>query len=663
MISSKLDQLCINTIRTLAIDGVQKAKSGHPGMPMGMASVAYVLWTKHLNHNPENMHWQNRDRFILSGGHGSMLLYSLLHLTGYKVTLDDLKSFRQLGSKTPGHPEYGHTDGVEVTTGPLGQGFTNGIGMAIAQKYLAARYNMPGFKIVDCHIYATLGDGDLMEGITAEAASLAGHLKLGNLIYLYDDNHISIDGSTDIAFTEDRAKRFEAYGWHVQKVKDGNDLKAIDKAIQLAKNEKSRPSIIMIRTHIAYGSPNKHDTAEAHGSPLGEEEVKLTKEFYGWDPNKQFYIPEKALSKFRNAIQAGKKKEMKWNEKFAAYKQKFPESAAELENIRQGNFGEEWKKALPVFTDAMATREASGKILNAIAPLLPSMIGGSADLAPSNNTFVKSMGEFQPGNYQGRYLRYGVREHAMGSIMNGMAVTDGIIPYGGTFFVFSDYMRPAIRLASLMKIRPIYVFTHDSIGVGEDGPTHEPVEHLAALRCIPNMISLRPSDANETVAAWKFAIEYKTGPVALLLTRQKLPTIDRTKYPSADNLVKGAYVLIENSSTPDLILIGTGSEVQLALNTYDQLVKEGIKVRVVSMPSWELFERQTEEYRGSVLPPNIKKRIAIEAGITMGWEKYVGECGRIIGMNSFGTSAPADAIFKHFGFTVENVIKTVKEIL
>ncbi len=661
--SSTLDQLCINTIRTLAMDGVQKAKSGHPGMPMGMAPVAYVLWTKHLNHNPANMHWQNRDRFVLSGGHGSMLLYSLLHLTGYKVSLDDLKSFRQLGSLTPGHPEYGHTDGVEVTTGPLGQGFTNGVGMAIAQKYLAARYNRPGFDVVDYHIYATLGDGDLMEGITSEAASLAGHLKLGNLIYFYDDNHISIDGPTEIAFTEDRAKRFEAYNWHVQKVDDGNDIEAIDKAIQLAKKETGRPSIIMVRTHIGFGSPNKQDTAEAHGTALGDEEIKLTKKNYGWDPEKQFFIPDEALAQFRKALDEGKKKEDAWQKLFAEYKKQNPELATEIENIRNGNFGEAWKKALPAFTDAMATREASGKILNAIVPFLPSMIGGSADLAPSNNTFVKSMGEFQPGNYGGRYLRYGVREHAMGGIMNGMAVTDGIIPYGGTFFVFSDYMRGSIRLACIMGIRPIYVFTHDSIGVGEDGPTHEPVEQLAALRCIPNMISLRPSDANETVAAWKFAIEHKTGPVALLLTRQKLPTIDRTKYPSADNLTKGAYILIENSSTPDIILIGTGSEVQLALGAYEQLVKEGVKVRVVSMPSWELFERQSKEYRNSILPPNVTKRVAVEALITMGWEKYVGDSGRIIGMHSFGTSAPVDVIFKHFGFTVENVVKTVKEIL
>ncbi len=661
--ASSLDQLCINTIRTLSIDGVQKAKSGHPGMPMGMAPVAYILWSKYLNHNPANMHWHNRDRFVLSGGHGSMLLYSLLYLTGYDLPLEELMKFRQLGSKTPGHPEYRHTDGVEVTTGPLGQGFANGVGMAIAQKYLGARYNKPGFKIVDYTIYATLGDGDLMEGITAEAASLAGHLKLSNLIYIYDDNHISIDGPTELAFTENRGKRFEAYGWHVLKVKDGNDLKAIDKAIRLAKKETGRPSIIMIRTHIGYGSPNKHDTAEAHGSPLGEEEVKLTKKAYGWDPEKQFYIPEKALKQFRKSVETGKKKEARWNTKFAEYKKKYPELAAELENIRSGNIGEEWKKVLPKFSEAMATRDASGKVLNAIAPLLPSMIGGSADLAPSNNTFVKSMGEFQAKSYENRYMRYGVREHAMGAIMNGMAVTDGMIPYGGTFFVFSDYMRPAIRLACIMGIRPIYVFTHDSIGVGEDGPTHEPVEQLAALRCIPNMISIRPADANETVASWKFAIEYKNGPVALLLTRQKLPTIDRGKYSSAENLVKGAYILIENSSTPDLILIGTGSEVPLALGAYDQLINEGLKVRVVSMPSWELFERQSKEYRNFILPPNVKKRIAIEALVPMGWEKYVGDDGKIIGMNSFGTSAPIDVIFKHFGFTVENVISKAKEIL
>jgi transketolase len=663
MKSTTIDQLCVDTIRTLSIDGVQKAKSGHPGMPMGFAPVAYTLWTRHLNHSPMNMHWHNRDRFVLSGGHGSMLLYSMLYLTGYKVTLDDLKSFRQLGSKTPGHPEYRHTDGVEVTTGPLGQGFTNGVGMAIAQKYLAARYNRPGLKVVDYTIYATLGDGDLMEGITSEAASLAGHLKLGNLIYFYDDNHISIDGPTDLAFTEDRAKRFEAYGWQVLKVKDGNDLKALDLAIKRAKRETKRPSIIMVRTHIGYGSPNKHDTAEVHGSPLGEEEVKLTKKNYGWDPERQFYVPEKALAHFRKAVETGRKKEEKWNAKFAEYKKKFPELAGELENIRNGDFGDAWKNALPVFGEAMATREASGRTLNAIVPHLPSMIGGSADLTPSNNTLVKGMSDFRPGNYGGRYIRYGVREHAMGAIMNGMALTDGIIPYGGTFFVFSDYLRPSIRLASIMGIRPIYVFTHDSIGVGEDGPTHEPIEQLAALRCMPNMTCIRPADANETAAAWRYAIEHRNGPVALLLTRQKLPTIDRTKYPPAENLSKGAYTLAENSFDPDILLIGSGSEVQLALGAYEKLINEGIKARVISMPSWELFERQPQEYRDSVLLPSVKKRVAVEAGSCMGWEKYVGSEGRIIGLNTYGTSAPADAIFRHFGLTVENVLNKAREIL
>jgi transketolase len=658
-----LDQLCIDTIRTLSMDGVQKAKSGHPGMPMGMAPVAYVLWTKHLKYNPSNSRWQNRDRFILSGGHGSMLLYSLLYLTGYKLTLDDLKSFRQLESKTPGHPEYGLTDGVEVTTGPLGQGFTNGVGMAIAQKYLATRYNRPGFKIVDYFVYAMLGDGDLMEGVSGEAASLAGHLKLGSLIYFYDDNHISIDGSTDLAFTEDRAKRFEAYGWHVQKIKDGNDLRSIDKAIRIAKKETRRPSIIMVRTHIGYGSPHKQDTAEAHGAPLGEEEVKLTKKYYGWDPEKQFYVPEQALARFRKMIDVGKKKEAEWDARFAEYKKQYGDLAAEIENVRQGNFGEAWKKALPTFTDAMATRDASGKILNAIAPHLPTMLGGSADLTPSNNTYVKGLGEFQAGNYGGRYLRFGVREHAMGGILNGLVLTDGIIPYGGTFFVFSDYMRPAIRLACIMGIRPIYIFTHDSIGVGEDGPTHEPVEHLAALRAIPHITLIRPADANETVVAWRVAIEHTGGPVALLLTRQKLPTVDRTKYSSAENLAKGAYILAENSTSPDIIFIGSGSEVRLTLGAYEQLINEGRKARVVSMPSWEIFEKQSKEYRNFVLPPAVKKRIAVEAGVPMGWEKYAGDEGAIMGITKFGTSAPVDTIFKAYGFTVENVVARAKQML
>ena len=499
MNDTALDQLCINTIRTLAIDGVQRAKSGHPGMPMGAAAMAYVLWTRFLNHNPANPHWHNRDRFVLSAGHGSMLLYSLLHLTGYDLSLDDLKSFRQFGSKTPGHPEFHLTAGVETTTGPLGQGFANGIGMAIAQKYMAARYNRPNFDVVNYLVYGIAGDGDLMEGVSSEAASLAGHLKLGNIIYLYDDNHISIDGTTDFAFTEDRVKRFESYGWHVQSVADGNDLEGIDNAIRAAQNEKDRPSLIAVRTHIGFGSPNKHDTGEVHGTPLGDEEVKLTKKAYGWDPEKFFYIPQEALAHFRAALVSGKAKEEKWRTRFAEYKKAHTELATELENVREGKFGDEWKKALPAFgpeTGSMATREASGKVLNAIAPHLPTLIGGSADLRPSNNSHLKNYGEFQPGSYDGRNFHFGVREHAMGSILNGMTLTDGIIPFGGTFLIFSEYMRPPIRLAAIMGIRPIYVFTHDSIGLGEDGPTHQPIEQLASLRTIPKMTVLRPADPN-----------------------------------------------------------------------------------------------------------------------------------------------------------------------
>ncbi len=663
MATSTLDLLCINTIRTLAMDGVQKAKSGHPGMPMGMAPVGYLLWTKYLHHNPHNPKWKNRDRFILSGGHGSMLIYSLLHLTGYNLPLDELKKFRQLGSKTPGHPEYKHTDGVEMTTGPLGQGFTSSVGLSIAQQFLAARYNKPGFDILNYHVYTFCGDGDLMEGISSEAASLAGHLRLGNLICFYDNNHISIDGTTELSFTEDRAKRFEAYGWHVQQVEDGNDLDAVGKALELAKAETSRPSIIITRTHIGFGSPNKQDTSEAHGSPLGDDEIKLTKKAYGWDPEKQFFVPEEARKHMQLQIEVGAKKEAEWNELFSAYKKQHPELAAELEKIWNGDFGDAWKKALPVFTEPMATRDASGKTLAAIFPLLPTMLGGSADLTPSNNTFVKGTQDFQANNRAGRYIRYGVREHAMAGIMNGIALTDGMIPYGGTFFVFSDYMRGSIRLASIMGIRPIYVLTHDSIGVGEDGPTHQPIEHLASLRIIPNMTLIRPSDANETAMAWRVAIEHKTGPVALALTRQKLPTYDRTKFASAEGVAKGAYVLIENSSTPEIILIGSGSEVQFAVAAYEQLIKENVKARVVSFPSWELFERQPKEYRDSVFPPSVKKRVVIEAGVPFGWEKYVGDAGKILAISTFGISAPFEAVYKHFGLTADNVLASAKELL
>jgi transketolase len=662
---SALDQLCINTIRTLSMDGVQKAKSGHPGMPMGTAAMSYVLWTRHLKHSPSNPKWHNRDRFVLSAGHGSMLLYSLLQLTGYELTLDDLKNFRQHKSKTPGHPEFRWTPGVETTTGPLGQGFANGIGMAIAERYMAARYNRPNFEVVKYRIYGIVSDGDLMEGVSAEAASLAGHLKLGNIIYLYDDNHISIDGNTSLAFTEDVAKRFDAYGWHVQIVEDGNDLEAVHAAIKAAEEETGRPSLIKVRTHIGFGSPNKQDTSEAHGSPLGEEEVRLTKRKLGWDPEKHFEVPAEALQHFRRAVEQGKKWESLWGTMFESYKRSHQDLAGELENVRNGNLGDDWKRALPVYgpETSIATREASGKALNALAPVLPTLIGGSADLAPSNNTYLKGIPEFQANVYSGRNFRFGVREHAMGSLLNGMALTDGIIPYGGTFFVFSEYMRPPIRMAALMGIRPIYVFTHDSIGLGEDGPTHQPVEQFAALRAIPNITLIRPCDANETSMAWKVAIEHTSGPVALALTRQKVPTLDRTKYAAAENLAKGAYTLTENSKTPQIILIGTGSEVQFALGAYEQLVKENIQARVVSMPSWELFERQSKEYRDSVLTPSVKKRVIIEAGSPMGWHKYAGDGGMIIGLASFGESAPYEILYKEYGFTVENVLKKARELL
>lgn len=663
MSNPTLDQLCINTIRTLAIDGVQKAKSGHPGMPMGAAPMAYVLWTKFLKYNPSNPGWFNRDRFVLSGGHGSMLLYSLLHLSGFDLPLEELQKFRQLGSKTPGHPEYGHTAGVETTTGPLGQGFANGVGMAIAQRYLAATFNKPEFPVVDYSVYIMCGDGDLMEGVASEAASLAGHLKLGNIICLYDDNSISIDGSTSLAFSEDVGARFEAYGWHVQTVHDGNNLEKIETAVRHARQITDKPSLIKVKTHIGFGSPNKQDTAEAHGSPLGDEEVKLTKKTYGWDENKFFHIPDDVLNHMRNAGAAGKKKETEWQQLFNNYEKNFPDLARTLKNVLHGDFGDAWKKAVPFFTaenGTIATREASGKVLAAIAPHLPTLIGGSADLTPSNNTLVKGMQNFSPENYGGKYLRYGVREHAMGSIMNGIALTGGMIPYGGTFMIFSEYMRPPIRLAALMGIRPIYVFTHDSIGLGEDGPTHQPVEQFASLRAIPNITVIRPADANETAHAWKIAIEHSSGPVALALTRQKVPFIDRTKYASAELTSKGAYVLAENSTSPEIILIGTGSELQFAFGAYERLIADGVKTRIVSMPSWELFERQSNEYRASVFPASVKKRLAVEAGVELGWHKYATET---ITMSTFGQSAPYEALYKHFGFTADAVYERAQRML
>lgn len=653
-----IEKLSIDTIRLLSADAVQKANSGHPGMPMGAAAMAFALWTKHLNFDPTDPDWPNRDRFILSAGHGSMLLYSLLYLTGYDLTLDDLMNFRQPDSKTPGHPESHLTKGVETTTGPLGQGFANGVGFAIAQKFMAARYNKPGFDIFDYNIYGIVSDGDLMEGISSEAASYAGHLKLGNLIYLYDDNHISIEGSTNITFTEDTEKRFEAFGWHVQIVEDGNDPDKISEAIQNAKDEKDRPSIIKIRTHIGFGSPNKVDTAGAHGSPLGEEELRLTKTNLGWDPDKSFFVPEEVLAFYREIGSKGKVKQEDWNKLFSDYSKEFPDLANEYINFCDGKFPEGWKEALPVFDPkdgAVATRAASGKTINAIAKYFPTMIGGSADLEPSNDTFIKGEKSFQPGDYDGRNLHFGVREHSMGAELNGIALTKPMISYGATFLIFSEYMRPPIRLAAIMGIRTIFIFTHDSIALGEDGTTHQPIEQLISLRSIPNLIVIRPADANETAQAWRVALEHKTGPVSIILTRQKLPVLDQTKYAKADNLQKGAYILSDCEGKPDLIFIATGSEVQLALAAQEKLISQKINSRVVSIPSWELFDIQNDDYKEKVLPKDVKKRISIEAGSTLGWHKYTTDEGIAIGIDVFGKSAPGEWLMKEYGFSVENV--------
>lgn len=649
------DELCINTIRFLAIDAVEKANSGHPGMPMGDAPMAYVLWTRFLKHNPKNPAWPNRDRFILSAGHGSMLLYSFLHLTGYNLPLEELKKFRQWGSHTPGHPEHDLNIGVETTTGPLGQGFATGVGMAMAQKYLAGRYNKPGFKLFDYRIYGITSDGDLMEGVSNEAASIAGHLELGNIVYLYSDNKITIEGSTDLAFTEDVGKRFEALKWHVQKV-SGNDLEGIQRAIEAAQEETARPSIIIARTNIGFGSPGKQDTAEVHGAPLGPEEVKVTKKKLNWPLEPEFFIPDESLSIFRKAIEAGKRNEDEWNSLFRKYEKEYPELAAELKGILDNSRPGNWESALPKFDSkdgSVATRSASGKVLNSIAPKTPFLIGGSADLAPSNNTHLKGYDTFQPGR-SGRNIHYGVREHAMGSIMNGFALSS-LVPYAGTFLVFSDYMKPAIRLAALMGLQAIYVFTHDSIGLGEDGPTHQPIEHLAALRAIPNLTVIRPADANETAEAWKAALNNKKGPTAIILTRQGLPVLDREKYAPAQGLSKGAYVLADPQGAPDAIIIATGSEVAIALESYEELRKKGVNARVVSMPSWELFDSQDEAYKESVLPSAIKARVSIEAGAAFGWHKFVGTEGEAIGIDRFGASAPYKTLYEKFGFTAANL--------
>ncbi len=665
MKTETLEQEGINTVRILAADAVQKANSGHPGTPMGLAPVGHVLWTEIMNYNPLNPEWANRDRFILSCGHACMLQYIFLYLTGYPITMDDIKKFRQLHSKTAGHPEYGLLPGIEVTTGPLGQGFANGVGFAIAQKYMAARYNKPDFDIFDYKIYAICSDGDMMEGISSEAASIAGHLQLGNMVYLYDDNHISIEGNTNLAFDEDVAKRFEAYGWHVQVLADGNDLNALSAAIKNAQKETGRPSLIKVRTHIGYGSPNKHDTAAAHGSALGEAEVKLVKENFGFDPDKYFNVPGEVLNYYREAGKKGIEKEKDWNDLYKRYKEKYAEQANEYELLSSGKLPEGWKEKLPVFKtgEEIATRKASGKVLNAVADYLPNLIGGSADLAPSTDTNLEKYKSFSAENQAGRNLHFGIREHAMGAILNGLALSKYIIPYGATFLIFSDYMRPPIRLAAIMKIRPIFIFTHDSIALGEDGTTHQPVEQLTGLRSVPNMTVIRPADANETVQAWQVAIEHSDGPVALILTRQKIPVIDQEKYTKAVELEKGAYILSEPKTQPEIILIGTGSEVQLVLAAQQKLKEQNIAARVVSMPSWELFEKQDKDYKEKIFPGSLRKRLAVEAGSPLGWLKYVTDEGDVMGITRFGESAPGEEVMKEYGFTVENVVKRAKALI
>lgn len=660
---SELDELCIHTIRFLSAEAVQKANSGHPGMPIGMAPAAYVLWTKYIKHNPANPKWHNRDRFVLSAGHGSVLLYSLLHLAGYDLSLDELKNFRQWGSKTPGHPEYDPELGVEVTTGPLGQGISNAVGMAIAQKYLANYFNREGFPIIDYKIYVIASDGDLQEGVASEACSLAGHLGLDNLIVVYDDNHISIDGNTELSFTEDRAKRYEAYGWNVQEVKgDGNDMAAFEKALKNAGKEKQRPTLIKLRTHIAYGSPNKQDTAGAHGSPLGDDEIRLMKENCGWDPDTSFYVPEEVSAYMQEIAAKGAEAEDSWNKMFADYAKAYPDLAGQFRGAAEGKVGINLDEILPKFEagSSVATRKASGKVLDAVMPKLPLIMGGSADLTPSNNTRFTDAKDFQKDARDGRYIHFGIREHAMGAIINGISVSGLLRAYGGTFLVFSDYMRGAIRVAALSKYPSMFVFTHDSVGVGEDGPTHQPVEHVASLRTMPNLLVFRPADTNETAQAWKYVLENRDGPAALLLTRQGLAVLDQDRYGSAENVIKGAYVLV-SANKPEVLLLASGSEVGIAVGAAEKLAAEGITAQVVSMPCWELFEKQSQEYKDSVIPPLVKARVGIEAGVELGWSKWLGEKGIFIGMSSFGASAPAKVCFDNFGITVDNVLKAAKK--
>ena len=662
--AAALDQLCINTIRTLAMDAVQKANSGHPGTPMALAPLIYVLYTRHLKFNPRNPKWPDRDRFVLSAGHASMLQYAILFLTGYDVSLDDLKAFRQWGSKTPGHPEYRDTPGIEVTTGPLGQGFGNGVGFAIAERALAARFNQPGHDIVDHYTYAICSDGDLMEGVSAEAGSLAGHLGLGRLIYFYDDNHITIEGNTSLAFdTEDVCERFAAYGWHTQVVPDVNDLDALDRAIVAAKAD-PRPSFIRVRSHIAYGAPHKQDTAAAHGAPLGEDEVRAAKRFYGWPEDAQFLVPDEVLAQTRQAIQRGESAEAEWRARFDTYASGFGDLAREFEAEQKGELPKGWDAKIPSFAPSdgpMATRIASSKVMNAIAPAVPNFLGGAADLAPSTETNLKDMGDFERDSYGGRNFHFGIREHAMGAALNGMVLHGGLRPFGATFFIFSDYMRPPIRLAAIMKINPIYVWTHDSVGLGEDGPTHQPIEQLASLRAMPNMTIMRPADANETAICWRLAMEHKDGPVGLALTRQKLPIFDAESVKGAR---KGGYVLVrERKDVPDIILIGTGSEVQLCVDAAKMLEQQGVATRVVSLPCWEYFERQPQSYRDEVLPPRVTARLAVEAASPFGWRAYVGDRGAVIGLDHFGASAPGEVLFKEFGFTPQRVTERALELI
>ena len=674
--TADLDQLCINTIRTLSLDAVQKAESGHPGLPLGCAPLAYVLWTRFLRHNPQNPKWANRDRFLLSAGHGSMLLYALLHLTGYDLPLEELQRFRQYGSKTAGHPENVLTPGCEITTGPLGQGFANGVGMAMGAAHLSARFNKPEFSLIDHYVYAIVSDGDLMEGVASEAASLAGHLKLGKLIYLYDDNHVTIEGFTNLAFTENVPARFEAYGWHTSTVEDGNDLDAIERAIRDAQSVADRPSLISVKTTIGYGMPTA-GTRKAHSDAPGEEAVRETKRHLGWPEDKAFYIPEEALTHFRSALERGARQEEEWNALVGKYEQEHEDLGSAWRTTMSGELPDGWEAHLPSFENAkpMATRAASGEVINALAVHMPMLIGGSADLGPSNNTDIKDGGSFQPGSYEGRILHFGVREHAMGATLTGISLNGGLIPYGGTFMCFSDYMKPAIRLAALSEVQVVYVFTHDSIGLGEDGPTHQPIEHLAGLRAIPHLYVIRPADPHETREAWRIAISRRKAPTALVLTRQKVPVLDQTRFASAEGARRGAYILAEaentnaeagetnKKATPELILMATGSEVSLALEAREALQKEGTPTRVVSMPCWELFEEQTETYRHEVLPPAVTARLSIEAGARLGWDRYVGAQGDCVSIDRFGASAPGDVALRELGFNAENVLNHARTLL